>query len=87
MKPLHVRQAVYGLIRIHVAIQNALRVRIVEESFRLIGQFPYSLSQMISNCLKTPTDQEMHAIALSMPYFIKIMAENGEISDEAFKTG
>ena len=47
--------AVYGLIRVQIALQQSIRMRMTTDSFAWTGIYPFDISRILSSCSNQPT--------------------------------
>jgi len=73
-------------VRVHSALLETMRSRLVQESFRLTGQHPFNIGQVFSNCTTKLTSEEGLAVSENMKKWSQIMSLEGEIADTVFES-
>lgn len=81
MSAAHVKMAVFGLLRVQLAIQNTVKRSMIKDSFRLTGVYPFSLGQILHQCNTTITPDEQLNICAVLPKLATLMLEHGELKE------
>ena len=72
--------AVNGLLRVLLTIQEVVRPRIILDSWRRTGLYPYNIDQMISMTKCGDLDQEQQAIFKNaVPALAQVFVNQGEL--------
>jgi hypothetical protein len=78
--PAHRKMAVNGLLRVLLTIQEVVRPRIILDSWRRTGLYPYNIDQMISMTKCGDLDQEQQAIFKNaVPALAQVFVNQGEL--------
>jgi hypothetical protein len=85
MTAAHRHMAVYGLLRIQLALMISMHRCTITKSFEKTGIFPYNVSNMFKECKSTISPEEAAHIRAKLPELIEIIAEKGELTDEDFE--
>jgi hypothetical protein len=80
----HRKMAVYGLLRVQMAMQNVLKPKIIKDSFKVCGIYPLSLEQMMKQCTADLSPQDEEDIRRVLPTLVEIMKLQGEIFEQDF---
>ena len=57
----HVDMGIKGVLRIQLALQESMRPRLMRESFKQTGIYPFSLERILGNCT-TPISSDLYTI-------------------------
>jgi hypothetical protein len=76
--------AVYGLIRVQIALQQTIRMRMITDSFAWTGIYPFNISKILSSCSNKPTYDEELNILSAMPRLVVKFKNQGELYDQDF---
>jgi hypothetical protein len=80
----HKKLFTHGLVRVQLALQQSLRPRMIQDSFKMVGVHPFDERVILKNC-KTPISQEQESIIMeNLPHFAKKIMTDGELFDEDF---
>ena len=81
MRSEHVRMAIQGLLRIHVAIQEVHKPQLIKKSFQMTGIYPLNIEQMIAQCKTKLSDEQVAHIHNELPALKTIFRKQGELLD------
>lgn len=82
MSQSHKNMLSNGLLRVQMAMRQAISRRTITTSFERTGIYPFSLTRIMQNC-KTPTNLDQRsAIEFALPKLADIMSKKGEIFGE-----
>jgi hypothetical protein len=85
MSAAHRHMAVYGLLRIQLALMTSMHRCTITKSFEKTGIFPYNVANMFKECKTTISPEEAAHIHMQLPDLIETIAERGELTDEDFE--
>lgn len=78
--PSHRKMAVNGLLRVLLTIQEVVRPRIILDSWRRTGLYPFNIDQMISMVKCSALDQEQRTIFKNgVPALAQLFVNQGEL--------
>jgi hypothetical protein len=71
--------AIYGLLRVQLAMQNVLKPSMIKESFALCGIYPLNLNQMMLQFSEALSLQEEEKMKNILPELVKKNQRTGRI--------
>jgi transposase len=78
------KMAVYGLLRVQLALQITMRPRIVTDSFKWTGIYPFNMQKILKNCSTILSGTEEKLIMDAIPTLSEKFQNQGELFDEDF---
>ena len=82
--PAHKTMFSRGLLRVHMALQNCMRPRMIKEAFRNCGIWPLDPVKILSNCKTFMTNVEVNHIVQAIPQLAIIMKRRGYLIESDY---
>ena len=90
MSSAHLKMAINGLQRVHLAIKSSVSPHMIKESFTRTGIYDYktcsyNIKQILGQCKTTISMEEETSIIEVIPQLSKALGANGELLDTDFE--